>query len=193
MTKRKHPVLNAFQKYAFLFLGSVLASVGLEIFLIPNNIIDGGVVGISIITSHLTKIPLGLFTFLLNIPFLFFGYKQIGKTFVISSLFSITSLSIWVSLLHPIPGLTNDVLAAITAGALQPKPMNMGIKDFPLRPSFLKRRSMTKAALAIYPLSSSMDMKKNRIMICGTNTSMLPIPLHRLLPAIRQPVRPQYR
>lgn len=118
MSKKKHPALNLLRKYSFLFLGSVLASVGLEIFLIPNKIIDGGVVGISIIASHLSKIPLGIFTFVLNLPFLFFGYKQIGKTFVVSSLFSISSLSIWVSLLHPIPGLTNDVLLATVFGGI---------------------------------------------------------------------------
>lgn len=118
MTKKRHPVLNTLEKYAFLLLGSILASVGLEIFLIPNNIIDGGIVGVSIIASYLTKLPLGIFTFFLNIPFLFFGYKQIGKTFVISSLFSITSLSICVSVLHPVPGLTKDILLATVFGGI---------------------------------------------------------------------------
>lgn len=118
LTKKKHPVLSALKKYAFLFLGAVLASVGLEIFLIPNNIIDGGVVGISIISSHLFNVPLGLLIFVLNLPFLFFGYMQIGKTFVVSSLFSIAILSIGVQVLHPVPGLTNDVLLATVFGGI---------------------------------------------------------------------------
>lgn len=118
MTKKRHPVLTAIKKYFMLILGSVLASVGLEIFLIPNDIIDGGIVGISIITSHLTGIPLGILTFLLNVPFLFFGYKQIGKTFVITSLFSITTFSLGLSLFRPIPGLTQDVLLATVFGGV---------------------------------------------------------------------------
>jgi uncharacterized membrane-anchored protein YitT (DUF2179 family) len=93
----------------FLFIGSILAAVGLEIFLVPNNIIDGGVVGVSIIASHVSMVPLGFYIFVLNIPFLFFGYSYIGKSFVINSLFSIISLSFWVSVFHPIPGLTNDI------------------------------------------------------------------------------------
>lgn len=93
MTKKHNTILKEMTRFVFIFIGSVLAAVGLEIFLIPNNIIDGGIVGISIITSYLTKIPLGAFIFILNLPFLFIGYKQIGKTFVISSLFSIISLS----------------------------------------------------------------------------------------------------
>jgi uncharacterized membrane-anchored protein YitT (DUF2179 family) len=95
-----------------------LAAIGLEIFLIPNNIIDGGVVGVSIISSYLTRMPLGLFVFVFNLPFLFLGYKQIGKTFVISSLFSIVSLSVWVSILHPIPGITKDILLASVFGGI---------------------------------------------------------------------------
>jgi len=117
MTK-KNSVFRIIRRYLFLLIGSILAAVGLEIFLIPNNIIDGGIVGISIITSYLTKIPLSAFVIVLNIPFLFLGYKQIGKTFVLSSLFSIISFSFWLSVFHPISGLTNDVLLATVFGGI---------------------------------------------------------------------------
>ncbi|EMS71640.1 YitT family protein [Ruminiclostridium cellobioparum] len=115
---RKNQVKREISRYIFLFIGSILAAIGLEIFLIPNNIIDGGIVGISIITSYLSKLPLSLFIFVLNLPFLFLGYKQIGKTFVLSSLFSIVSLSVWVHVFHPIPGLTSDVLLATVFGGI---------------------------------------------------------------------------
>lgn len=117
MIKKNH-YTNIFIKYLFLFIGSILAAVGLEIFLIPNNIIDGGVVGISIMLSYVSHYPLGLFVFCLNIPFLILGYNHIGKTFVISTLFSISSLSIWVTVLHPIPGLTEDLLLAAVFGGI---------------------------------------------------------------------------
>lgn len=117
MTK-KHQIAREMIRYFFLFLGSLLAAVGLEIFLIPNNIIDGGITGISIISSYLTKLPLSLFIIIYNLPFLFMGYNQIGRTFVLSSLFSLLSLSLWVSILHPIPGLTNDVLLASVFGGV---------------------------------------------------------------------------
>lgn len=109
---------NFLIKYALLLLGSAIAAVGLEIFLVPNNIIDGGIVGISIITSHLTQLPLGLFTFSLNVPFLILGYRHIGKSFVISSLFSISAFSVFISLLHPVSGLTEDVLLATVFGGI---------------------------------------------------------------------------
>lgn len=117
MTK-KNRVKREILRYLFLFIGSIIAAVGLEIFLVPNNIIDGGIIGISIIASYLTGLPLSAFIIVLNLPFLIFGYKQIGKTFVLSSLFAILSLSFWLSVFHPIPGLTNDVLLATVFGGI---------------------------------------------------------------------------
>ena len=118
MIKRSMKIYSKISKVVFMILGATLASIGLEIFLIPNRIIDGGIVGISIIASHLTSIPLGIFTFALNIPFFIIGYKQIGKTFTLSTLFSVVCLSIGVSFLHPIPGLTQDPLLAAVFGGI---------------------------------------------------------------------------
>ena len=90
---KKQRVWKEIQRYIILFIGSVIYAAGLEIFLIPNNVIDGGVVGIAIMASHLTGLPLGVFLITVNIPFIYLGYKQIGKTFTLSTIFSIISLS----------------------------------------------------------------------------------------------------
>jgi len=66
----------------------------------------------------LTNFPLGIFVLVLNIPFLIVGYKQIGKTFALSTLFSVICLSIGVSILHPIPGITQDILLATIFGGI---------------------------------------------------------------------------
>lgn len=118
MKSEKRQILKMIKKYILLCIGSIVAAVGLEIFLVPNNIIDGGIVGISIISSYLTKIPIGFFTFVLNLPFLVIGYKQIGKTFVLSSLFSISVFSIFTTLFHPVPELTHDILLAAVFGGI---------------------------------------------------------------------------
>lgn len=118
MSKKHNDIYNYVGRLFFILLGVVLASIGLEIFLIPNNIIDGGVVGISIMTSYLTGIPLGVFTFVFNVPFFILGYKQIGKTFTILSLLSVAALSVGVSILRPVEGLTHDILLASVFGAV---------------------------------------------------------------------------
>lgn len=110
--------LNILKRTIFMILGAVLVSVGLEIFLVPNQVIDGGIVGISIILAHLLKIKLGFLLFLLNLPFLIVGYKQIGKTFAISTLFGISIMSIGTFLLHPVPVLTKDPLLAAVFGGI---------------------------------------------------------------------------
>lgn len=106
------------KKYIILFIGSIIAAIGLEIFLIPNQIIDGGVVGISIMASHLSGYSVSLFLIILNIPFLYLGYLQIGKSFAIATMFSICSLSYWISFFHPIPGLTDDLFLASVFGGI---------------------------------------------------------------------------
>lgn len=102
----------------FLFIGAFLMAIGLEIFLVPNKIMDGGIVGISIILSHVTGVKLGLFLFFLNVPFFFIGYKQIGKTFAVSTLFGITVMSLATIFFHPVPAFTDDNLLATVFGGI---------------------------------------------------------------------------
>src|SRR5471030_17198 len=116
MQKKTNNILINFSRVFFMILGSILAAMGLEIFLIPNNIIDGGITGISIMASHLTSIQLGVFIF--NLPFIFIGYRQIGKTFALSTIFSVICFSICVTLLHPVPGVTQDTLLATIFGGI---------------------------------------------------------------------------
>lgn len=99
--------------------GAALASVGLETFLIPNNIIDGGIVGISIMLSYLSGFPLAAFLVALNLPFLYLGYSQIGKTFALFTMYAVLCLSVGVSILHPVPRITDDyILAALFGGVI---------------------------------------------------------------------------
>jgi len=106
------------KKAILLSFGVTLVAIALELFLIPNKIIDGGVVGISIISSYLSKLPLGLFIFALNIPFLIFGYKKLGKNFISTSFYCITLLSIMVNFIHGKPNATDDLLLACVFGGI---------------------------------------------------------------------------
>lgn len=115
---KKQPALKVAQRILSMFVGAVLVALGLETFLVPNRIIDGGITGVSIILAHLTGLPLGLFLFFLNVPFLLIGYQQIGKTFALSTLFSILVLSVTASLLIPVPGVTDDPLLAAVFGGI---------------------------------------------------------------------------
>ena len=103
-----------------LFIGAVIASAGLELFLIPNNVIDGGVVGLSIMGHCLFEnIPFGIFLVVLNLPFLYIGYKHIGKNFAAATIIAVIMLSFCSEVAAEFPKVTEDpFLAAIFGGII---------------------------------------------------------------------------
>ena len=102
----------------FLTVGAIIAALSIELFLAPNNIIDGGIVGISIMTSYLTKVELGIYTFVLNLPFLLLALKKLGKRFVISTLYSVTIMSVVLSIFNQNPITTEPLLATVFGGSI---------------------------------------------------------------------------
>ncbi|WP_223588066.1 YitT family protein [Neobacillus bataviensis] len=109
---------NIVQRAVFITIGAIIMAYGLEAVLIPNNMIDGGVTGLSMILSHVTAINLSIFLVILNLPFFFLGYKQIGKTFAISMLYGIVALSVATSFMHHVKPIVNNELLAVVFGGL---------------------------------------------------------------------------
>lgn len=105
-------------RYIMIIIGAGLAAVSIELFLVPNTIIDGGVIGVSLLTNYLTDINFGILILIFNLPFLYAGYKYIGKSFFISSLVGIISLSIIESFLHHFDPFTDVPLLATVFGGL---------------------------------------------------------------------------
>ena len=91
-------MLDKITSKLLIVFGTILVAIGLELFLVPNKIIDGGVIGISIIMNYITNYPLGILIFCLNFPFLLFGLKKLGHKIILNSLFSVTSLSVFTML-----------------------------------------------------------------------------------------------
>jgi len=110
--------IRFFSNVFFIVSGIFLAAFGIESFLIPNQYLDGGVTGVSMLVSRLTGVDLYLLLLPLNIPFLFFGWKSFGREFVLRCLFSIIGLSL-VLFFFNFPVLSNDkVLGAVFGGIL---------------------------------------------------------------------------
>lgn len=111
--------LKTFRKLVIITIGAILFAAAIEAFLIPNQIIDGGIVGISLLTAHLTGINFGILLIALNLPFLVMGYKYLGKTFVLYTSYAIVVGSISTQLMHGIKPVTSDpLLAAIFGGII---------------------------------------------------------------------------
>jgi uncharacterized membrane-anchored protein YitT (DUF2179 family) len=101
-----------------VFIGAFIAGFALEICLLPNSVIDGGVVGVSMILSHVTGISLSIFLIIINIPFVYFGYKQIGKSFAMYTLIGIIFLSFWTAIFESYDSFFHDTLLAAVFGGL---------------------------------------------------------------------------
>lgn len=99
----------------FVILGVLSAGFGLKGFLMPNDFIDGGVTGISLLVNAKTDIPLAPSIIVLNIPFILLGWKQISKWFSITSIIAISLLALAVVVI-PYPVVTDDKLLVSVFG-----------------------------------------------------------------------------
>ncbi|WP_264738215.1 YitT family protein [Cytobacillus firmus] len=117
MTKKKR-VLKEIRQLIMITIGAVIAAAGLEFFLVPNNILDGGVIGLSIIAAELTGMTMSIFLIVLNLPFLYIGFRKIGMKFTIHTLYGVIVLSASTAYLHHFEPVTNDLFLATVIGAV---------------------------------------------------------------------------
>ncbi len=103
----------------WITIGTLIAAFSLECILIPNDVIDGGVVGLSIMASYLTKYPLGLFLIVLNLPFIIMAFQKFGKMFVFLMFYGVIALSLFAELfLEKNYVFTHDTLLAALFGGI---------------------------------------------------------------------------
>lgn len=103
----------------FITLGAFLAAFAIEGFLVPNQVIDGGIVGISMMISYLTKINLGILLFVLNIPFILLAFQLYGKMFIFQTFYAVSVFSIFVGIVGGKIGIvTHDGLLVAVFGGM---------------------------------------------------------------------------
>jgi uncharacterized membrane-anchored protein YitT (DUF2179 family) len=107
----RREVINGF----LILLGIVSASFGLKSFLLPNDFIDGGITGVSLLVSAVSGWPLPILIIVLNIPFIILGFTQIGKNFMIKTGLGILGLAVCVATIQ-YPILTADKLLVSVFG-----------------------------------------------------------------------------
>ncbi|MDD3478799.1 MAG: YitT family protein [Paludibacteraceae bacterium] len=100
----------------YMILGVISATIGLKAFLLSNNFLDGGAMGVSLLINILTDIDLSVLIIIINLPFIIIGYRQISWQFAIRSTISIILLSVLVHFVE-LPSITSDkLLIAIFGG-----------------------------------------------------------------------------
>ena len=112
----KITAVRILKDFLLISIGILLASFGLKGFLLTNHFIDGGATGISLLLSVITKLPLSYFIIAVNIPFVFFAYKVMGKTFALKTALAIIGLSVVLATVT-FPNVTDDnLLVAVFGG-----------------------------------------------------------------------------
>ena len=103
--------------YLWIALGAFLAALSIRVFLFPSNIIDGGIVGLSLIYARLVGDTYVSFVLvLLNLPFIYLAYKHIRKTFVVQMFIAVVLFAVFLSLAELIPPFRGDLLEIIVIG-----------------------------------------------------------------------------
>lgn len=115
----------------YFFVGAIVYSVAVNMFLSPNGISPGGFTGVAAVINHITNIPTGTMLFIFNIPVLILGYIKMGGMFILKTSFvtGLVSLSLDVSA-QLLPALQTDaILASMFGGIL----MGIGLSLILLR------------------------------------------------------------
>nr|WP_307774972.1 YitT family protein [uncultured Cetobacterium sp.] len=95
----KRKKIKILKDYVFIFIGTVIASIAINAFLVPSNLAPGGATGAAILINYITKIPVGTLIFAINIPLFIIGIKVFGKAYGAKTLAGISFLSLNVELI----------------------------------------------------------------------------------------------
>ncbi|MBD98982.1 MAG: hypothetical protein CMO34_03990 [Verrucomicrobia bacterium] len=109
-------VKRSVKDFCFISAGVVMAAIGLKAFLLPNDILDGGAMGVSLLIHLLTDVRLSILIVLVNLPFMFLGARQFSKTFAIKSSMAILLLAVLVYFVQFPPVTTDRLLIAVFGG-----------------------------------------------------------------------------
>lgn len=112
------PVKSVLEHLLGLLLGSLVYSAGLNLFLVPNEIIDGGVVGVGLIMTALTGVPFSVWIVALNIPFFFLGYRKVGASLAAYASAAVLILSFWSPIFEAMEPVTRDPFLATIFGGM---------------------------------------------------------------------------
>ncbi len=117
----------------FYIIGSTVFSVGVIVFLTPNEISPGGVTGVAAMLNFLFNIPIGTVVLLINIPILLLGFIKFGKGFILKTAIATICVSLVLDIFEVwVKGIKIDlILASVFGGSL----IGLGISIVMLRGS----------------------------------------------------------
>ena len=128
MTKARR-VFNHINEYTQIFVGIMLASIGLKAFLLPNGFLDGGATGLAILLSEQIPVNISFLLVFVSIPFLILAWFTVSKKVLTKSIFSIIGLAFFIHF-ENFQSITDDkLLIAIFGGLFLGSGIGLAIKN----------------------------------------------------------------
>ena len=117
----KKKALKYIMKYLVIVLGAAIYAIGFQFFLFPNAIVSGGLVGIAMIINVFTSLPVGMLTFVMNVPLFIVAWRHFGLDFLLSSLAGVALSALLVDLfaLRSFVATNDPMLASIIGGVIK--------------------------------------------------------------------------
>ena len=117
----KKKALKYITKYFVILIGAAIYAFGFQFFLFPNAIVSGGLVGIAMIINVFTSLPVGMMTFVMNVPLFIIAWRHFGLDFLISSLVGVALSALLVVLfaLKSFVATSDPMLACIIGGVIK--------------------------------------------------------------------------
>lgn len=106
------------KKIVLILLGTFIYSAGVGLFLDPNGLAPGGVVGLSVIVSHIFGGETGSWYFLFNIPIVLLGWWKFGGKFIIWTFYSVAANSVFTNFFARFGSVTDELMLAAIAGSV---------------------------------------------------------------------------
>jgi uncharacterized membrane-anchored protein YitT (DUF2179 family) len=106
--------------YLLLTVGALLAASAARSFLVPNQVVSGGVTGLAIIFNSILGLPVGILVIAFNIPLFIFGWRALGGlNFALRTIYATLLLALGIDYLAPfVPVITTDPLLYSLYGGL---------------------------------------------------------------------------
>lgn len=111
---------NRILDYMIITCGAALYAMSVVVFTAPNNIAPGGLTGVATLINYLFSLPIGTFILIMNVPLLIIGYRRIGRTYFIKTVYGTLAVSLLIDLFSCfIPAYKgNMILVCIFGGIL---------------------------------------------------------------------------
>ncbi|WP_209862336.1 YitT family protein [Paenibacillus shirakamiensis] len=112
------PLFKTISQCLTVIFGAALIALGFNLFLVPHQLLSGGVSGLAMLTGYFTNFQIGTLYFVYNIPLLIAGMFLLGKKFIGLSILNVAATTWLIAVIPVTPVATDPLLASVFGGVI---------------------------------------------------------------------------